>query len=332
MPPMSFFSVLFALLIEQLKPLRGGNVVHDSLVAWVRWTGRNFDAGKDVHAWVVWCITVIVPALLTWGVHALVAHFSVLAALAWNVVVLYLTLGFRQFSHYFTDIRDALERGDEATARRLLAEWRHLDASDLPRREILRHVIEHSLLAAHRHVFGVFFWFVLLATLGLGPAGAVFYRMAEFSSRYWAYRSRTIGVPSNARLMELAQQLFGWLDHVPARLTAFGFAVVGNFEEAVDSWRRHSELWRYANDGIILAAAAGAVGVRLGGSSAPGVTPDRTKTFEAGAAAQAGDAEGSTSGMPPELGHLRSIVGLVWRSVVLWMLLLALLSLANLIG
>ena len=74
--------------------------------------------------------------------------------------MLYLTLGFRQFSHYFTDIRDALERGDEAEARRLLAEWRHLDASELPRTELLRHVIEHSLLAAHRHVFGVFFWFV----------------------------------------------------------------------------------------------------------------------------------------------------------------------------
>ena len=50
--------------------------------------------------------------------------------------MLYLTLGFRQFSHYFTDIRDALERGDEAEARRLLAEWRHLDASELPRTEI----------------------------------------------------------------------------------------------------------------------------------------------------------------------------------------------------
>jgi len=43
-------------------------------------------------------------------------------------------------------------------------------------------------------------------------------------------------------------------------------------------------------------------------------------------------AVGSTPGMPPVLGHLRSVVGLVWRSVVLWMLLLALLSLANLIG
>jgi adenosylcobinamide-phosphate synthase len=29
------------------------------------------------------------------------------------------------------------------------------------------------------------------------------------------------------------------------------------------------------------------------------------------------------------LGHLRSIVALVWRSVVLWMLLLALLTLAH---
>ncbi|MDP1346595.1 cobalamin biosynthesis protein CbiB, partial [Klebsiella pneumoniae] len=80
------------------------------------------------------------------------------------------TLGFRQFSHYYTDIRDAMERGDDTTARQLLAEWRHLDASELPRTELIRHVIEHSLLAAHRHVFGVFFLFVVCSTVGLGPA------------------------------------------------------------------------------------------------------------------------------------------------------------------
>jgi adenosylcobinamide-phosphate synthase len=38
------------------------------------------------------------------------------------------------------------------------------------------------------------------------------------------------------------------------------------------------------------------------------------------------------SGRPPELAHLRSVVGLVWRSVVLWMVLLALLTLARLLG
>ena len=329
---MNFFAVLFALLIEQLKPLPQGNIVHDALTGWMRWTGRNFDAGRDHHAWVVWCVTVLLPALLVFAVYVAIAQISLAAALVWNVAVLYLTLGFRQFSHYFTDIRAALERGDEPEARRLLSEWRHLDASELPRTELLRHMIEHSLLAAHRHVFGVFFWFVLLSTIGLGPAGAVLYRMAEYASRYWAFKSRTIDAPLNERLMQLSQQLFNLLDHVPARMTAFGFAVVGNFEEAITCWRRDAGLWRYPNEGIILAAAAGAVGVQLGGSAAPGVTPDRSKTFEAGASPDAVGAEGSTPGLPPELGHLRSIVGLVWRSVVLWMLLLALLSLANLVG
>jgi adenosylcobinamide-phosphate synthase len=329
---MSFFAVLFALLMEQLKPLPRGNVVHDSLTGWMRWTGRNFDAGRDHHAWIVWSITALFPALVAWGVHAGLAHFNVLLALVWNVAVLYLTLGFRQFSHYFTDIRAALDRGDEAEARRLLSEWRHLDASELPRTELLRHVIEHSLLAAHRHVFGVFFWFVLLSSFGFGPAGAVLYRMAEYASRYWAFKSRTIDAPVNLRLLELSQRLFSALDFVPARLTAFGFAVVGNFEEAVTCWRRDAGLWKHPNEGIILAAAAGAVGVQLGGGAAPGVTPDRSQTFEAGATPETVTADGSTTGLPPVLGHLRSVVGLVWRSVVLWMLLLALLSLANLIG
>ena len=329
---MSFFAVLLALLIEQLKPLPRSNWVFGSLIAWMRWTGLNFNAGRERHAWVVWGITVILPALVAFGIDLAITQYSLLLALAWNVVVLYLTLGFRQFSHYFTDIRDALDRGDERMARERLAQWRHLDASELPHTELLRHVIEHSLLAAHRHVFGVFFWFVLLSAFGLGPAGAVLYRMAEFASRYWAFKSRSIGVPTNDRLMQLSQHLFSVLDHVPARLTAFGFAVVGNFEEAVTCWRRDAALWKYPNEGIILAAAAGAVGVQLGGAAAPGVTPDRSKTFDDGAPPEAVEAHGSTPGLPAQPGHLRSIVGLVWRSVVLWMLLLALLSLANLVG
>lgn len=329
---MSFFAVLLALLLEQFKPLPRHNWVHEALIGWVRWTGRNFDAGKASHAWVVWGVTALVPALLVCVAFLLISQFSLLLALVWNVAVLYLTLGFRQFSHYFTDIRDALERGDEREARRLLAQWRHLDVSDLPRTELLRHVIEHALLAAHRHVFGVFFWFIVLSTLGLGPTGAVLYRMTEFGGRYWAFKNRMTGAPTNERLAALSARLFSVLDRMPARLTAFGFAVVGNFEEAITCWRRDAALWPDRNDGIILAAAAGAVGVQLGGSSAPSLQADRLRTFDTGYDGEPLGATGSTPGAEPMFGHLRSVVGLVWRSVVLWMLLLALLSLANRVG
>jgi adenosylcobinamide-phosphate synthase len=326
---MSFFAVMFSLLIEQLKPLPRGNRAHESLISWVGWTGNSFHAGRERHTWLVWAIAVLVPAALAGALHIGLGRVAAPLAFVFDVLVLYLTLGFRQFSQDFTDIRDELERGDETAARRLLAQWRHLDASELPRTELLRHVIEHALLAAHRHVFGVFFWFNVLSVLGLGPAGAVLYRMAELTSRYWAFRSHALDAPSHERLMTFAQRLFGLIDHVPARLTAFGFAVVGNFEEAVNGWRRDAGLWKHQNEGIILAAAAGALGVRLGGSDAPGVKPDRSKTFDSGAGAETDGSIGATPGLPPRLGHLQGIVGLVWRSVVLWLLLMALLSLAN---
>ena len=329
---MSFFAVLIALLIEQLKPLPRDNWVHHRLVAWVGWAGRNFDAGKAHHVKVVWCVAVLTPTLLVALAYLALAHYSLVLAVAFDVLVLYFTLGFRQFSHYFTDLRDALDSGDDDEVRRLLAEWLHLDASELPQTEVLRHVVEHALLAAHRHVFGVFFWFIVCSALGLGPAGAVLYRMAEFVSRYWAYRLRTLETPDNDRLLEVSRHLFGLIDMVPARLTAFGFAVVGNFEEAAAAWRRDAGLWQQPNEGVILAAAAGALGVQLGGAAAPGVTPDRSKTFTAGGEAGMADAQGSTSGVPAQPGHLHSVVGLVWRSVVLWMLLVALLTLANVLG
>jgi len=104
------------------------------------------------------------------GVHVLLSWLGGWPlALVWGGAMLYLTLGFRQFSHHFTGIRDALEMGDEERARSLLAQWQYVDASAVPRSEIVRHVIEYSVLAAHRHVFGVLAWFCIGALLGLGP-------------------------------------------------------------------------------------------------------------------------------------------------------------------
>jgi adenosylcobinamide-phosphate synthase len=323
---MSFFAVLFALVLEQLQPLPRGARLHQWARGWVEFVGRNLDAGQPRHARIVWAVAVLVPPAAAALAYLIVRDFSVLLALALDVAVLYLTLGFRQFSHRFTAIRDALDRGDEAQARALLADWRHLDTTELPRTELLRHVIEQSLLAAHRNVFGVFFWFVMLSALGLGPAGAVLYRMAEFVARHGALRQPGLDAPVNARLADLVGQMFRLIDHLPARLTAAGFAVVGNFEEAVAGWRRDAGLWRHRNEGIILAAAAGAVGVQLGGGNPPGAGAEAVRADGDDAAS------GSTPGVPPQLQHLQSLVGLVWRSVVLWMLLVALLTLANIVG
>ena len=150
LPTMSFFAILFALLIEQARPLARTNPIHAGLRAWALSVSRNFDAGKPHHGWVAWGLAVLVPALVTLAIHWLLMWLLGWPfAVVWSVAVLYVTLGFRQFSHHFTGIRDALEEGDEDRARERLALWQQVDVGVLPRSEIVRHVIEYSALAAH---------------------------------------------------------------------------------------------------------------------------------------------------------------------------------------
>lgn len=308
---MGFLAILLALLIEQARPLSFDNPVHGGLRGWARSVRRNLDAGERSHGWIAWLLAVGFPALVTTLAYHLLWQLSVLLAFAWTVLVLYVTLGFRQFSHHFSQIRRRLDEGDERGAREQLAAWLRVDAGSLPRNELLRQVIEHSVLAAHRHVFGVFVCFVAFWIVGLGPAGAVFYRMAEYLSRNW--RPRPDGTPS-APLCGAAASAWRWIDHWPARITALGFAVVGNFEEAVGSWRADAARFAPGSDGVVLAATSGALNVRLTAQDPGSPEPDE---IDPGARPE------------PQLAHLGSVVGLVWRSVVLWMLLLALLTLAR---
>ena len=320
---MSFISVLFALLLEQARPLKKGNMIHASLRAWVRWSTRNFDAGQPWHGWLAWGASVLGPSIVALVIYWLLNFFlGWLFGVIWSALVLYVSLGFRQFSFHFTQIRVALVDGDEPLAIDLLAKWQSIDPMELARHDVVGKVIEYSVLAAHRHVFGVLTWFSLLAVFGLGPMGAVMYRLCEFVPRYWQHKSETHHQPVSEALLRNARSAWVWIDWMPARLTAVGFAVVGNFEEAIDSWHRYTGESVTSNDGLVLAATAGAVNIHLAGAG-----------WSATSGANGQDvSEDTKCASPPELAHLRVVVGLVWRTVVMWMVLLSLLTLARLLG
>ena len=113
------------------------------------------------------------------------------------------------------------------------------------------------------------------------------------------------------------------------RLTAVAFAVVGNFEDAIYAWRNFAHRWYDEAIGIILTAGGGAMGVRLG-------TPAETAARVVVTADMAIDDSDSESdilpGDEPGVRSLQSTVGLVWRALLLWMLLLLLLSGAIFLG
>jgi adenosylcobinamide-phosphate synthase len=318
---MTFLSILCALVIEQLKPLRADNPVYGAIKSFAVRVENWFNAGQADHGkigWLVFIASLVLPTLL---IYWLLGKISPLFAFAWNVLIAYLTLGFRHYSHYFTSIQIALNTGDETTARELLAEWTRQDTAGMDVNEISRIAVEKALVTSHRHVFGVFFWFLM----PLGPAGPVLYRCAEYAARAWNEPDHM----RNEAFGRFAVQAFYWIDWIPARLTAIAFAVVGNFEDAIYAWRNFASRWKHETTGIILSAGGGAMGVRLGTPAEGAVdvlSPDASTLDSLGAETD------SLPGDQPTVRALQSTVGLVWRALLLWMLLLLLSSIAIWMG
>lgn len=318
---MTFLSILFALLLEQLKPLRADNPTYAAFKQLAARMEASFNAGQESHgrlAWIVTMLLLLVPTLLIYWLCSKIGPF---AELAWNILIVYLTLGFRHYSHYFTSIQLALNGGDETTARSLLAEWTKQDTTGMSINDISRVAVENALVTTHRHVFGVFFWFAM----PFGPAGAILYRVAEYLARAWNEPEHLKNEPFG----RFAAKAFYWIDWLPARLTAIAFAVVGNFEDAIYAWRNFAHRWQDEAIGIILSAGGGAMGLRLGTArenAANVVLADATTIDAASAEPESPPGEEAT------VRALQSTVGLVWRALLLWMLLLLLLSFAVWLG
>jgi len=321
---MTFFSILFSLLIEQLRPLRAENYLYSVISNLANRMESWFNAGKASQgkaAWFAMMLALMVPTTLVYWLCTKLGALAPLATLAWNVVIVYLTLGFRQYSHYFTSIQLALNNGDEETARTLLTEWTGQDTSGMDTGEISRVAVEQALLTTHRTVFGVFFWFLM----PIGPACAVMYRVAEYLARAW---NEPVHL-KNESFGRFAARAFYWIDWIPVRMTAIAFAVVGNFEDAIYAWRNFANRWKDEAVGVILSSGGGAMGVRLG---SPAETALEVPTLDASMVDPQSVEVDVLPGEAPTVRTLQSTVGLVWRALLLWMLLLLLLSLASWLG
>lgn len=302
---MSLFTLLAALGLEHWWPQRP-----DGPRQWAgEWLARlldNLNAGGEQHGVLAWTLGVLLPALAV--ALAGWALAGVWTPLAWvyAAAVLYFCLGFRSASYLAAGVFKALRADELETARAQLSAWRPGQPAGADADTLIRQTLEEILRQSLIRLFGVVFWFLLL-----GPAGAVLYQLTRLARDRWQAE------PEFARF---ARRVAHWLDWLPARLLAFSFAIVGNFQDAQACWRAQAASWGEEGDGIVLAAGAGALGLRLGGDARlpggelprPPLGPDEPQ------------------GMAPGPDSLDAVVALVWRAALLWVAVLGLLWLGSL--
>ncbi len=309
---MSLFALLAALMLEQFHPLSSRKYLYGWLANYVNYFQQQFNAGERRHGRMAWLLAVLPITLLAVLLFWLLYRLHPVLAWTLDVVVLYLTMGFRQFSHYFREIYEALRGGNLNEARRVLGNWSGMSTPELNSEEVARVTIEQALLASHRNVFAVIVWFVLFSVLGLGgAAGALFYRLGQFLGEHWGRAP----VSELGAFGAFAREVDRYLEWLSVRLLALTFAIVGDFENTVYCWRTQAAQWSSLDAGILLASGAGSLGVRLGMP-----IPQEGQLIDR---AELG------TGDEADADYMQSTIGLVWRSVVFWLLLLGMLTLAN---
>lgn len=256
---MSVFLVCLAALL--LDRLVGEPRVLHPLMGF-GWLTMQFEVRARRPGFTGWLLGGLGVLLLA-GIPALVAGLAWLflqgpALWALEALVLWLAIGLRSLREHALAVADPLVRGDIAAAREAVAMLVSRDGQALDESGIAVAATESSLENGADAVFASLFWFVLA-----GLPGLVLHRLVNTLDAMWGYRTRDY-----ADFGHVAARLDDLLNWLPARLTALSYALAGSPKRALSCWWQQAGAWSSPNAGPVMAAGAGALGLRLGGPAA----------------------------------------------------------------
>lgn len=296
-------ALLTALLLDRIfgEPRRWHPLVGFGYLAKQveNWANRPMSAMmarlSGLCAWLLLLIPLI--SISYWAMHQL-------GTIGWLIdsALLYFAIGARSLQQHAQRIATPLAQQNLVEARYALSMIVSRDCDQLNATEIASASVESVLENGNDAIFGAIFWFMLF-----GGSGALLFRLANTLDAMWGYRT-------------LRFVYFGWaaarlddlLNLIPARLTALSYALCGRTLGAINCWRTQAHTWYSPNAGPVMAAGAGALGVKLGG---PAMYHGQIKTRPA-----------LGLGATANHRHILASLQLVKRSLVLWCALILLWS------
>ena len=267
---------------------------------WLRWLDGRFPDGGFWRGRYGIALALL-PPLLAVALFQLAVDAPLLglAGLVLGIAVLFYCWGPRDLD---VDVAAIVAARDPIARREAAAKlWPDPAQASLDAPSLVSAVIT----SAQRRWFGVLFWFLLL-----GPFGALLYRLVTLAAEGDDARLLPADTAAGARW------LHGLLDWPVAQLMALSMALVGDFDTVVGAWKDNGGASFRLDAGFLAAAARASVKSEL--------ADEALDYVEDGVASQ--------SALVRELGELpelRDAMSLAWRTLLLWLAVLALFVLAG---
>jgi len=305
----TLLAVVAALVIARVRGPLAASVRHyDWYAHWLDWLDAQFPEGSFWRGRWGAALALVPPLLVVLLFQIALRHpLYGLVGVLFAIAVLFYAWGPRDLD---LDI-DAIADAPDATARRaaMARLWPDAPPLAIDGSALVSAVFQNAL----RRWFGVLFWFLVM-----GPTGALLYRLAVLSCE-GAYARK---VPMETR--DGAATLLKLLDWPVAQLLTLALALVGNFDTVLGAWREAGGASFTLDHRFLDAAGRASV---------------RTELAEEAADYADGIAESGIEATPPpaaapvsELPELRDAMSLVWRSLLVWLAVLALFVIAGFVA
>lgn len=214
--------------------------------------------GKVLPDGSIGVILIFLPVVIVVGfVQHAITKGSPLLGYLFAIAVLIYCLGPKRLRSQVTAYINSRNNDDQGSVQDLVAEITD-EASPQELQDKDKAVVEAILTQVNERTLTVVFWFFIL-----GPVGAIVYRLTHLLVRD-AAREGGFG----EGLIDAALRLRGILDWLPARITAWGYALMGDFTEARYNWQIRAfewlDSWVAGNRGVLIASGTGALQIDAG--------------------------------------------------------------------
>ncbi|MDH5257826.1 MAG: adenosylcobinamide-phosphate synthase CbiB [Gammaproteobacteria bacterium] len=339
---MTFIIIFIALIIDQLfgevkkwHPLAGFGLLANKVEAIFR-LSNNDDIFKQRLRGVVSLFLITAPFVLVCYFLTSIPEL----ALVLNIIILYFAIGAKSLKQHAQNIYRPLKENNIAQAKSKTQLIVSRDTKNMTENDISKAAIESVLENGNDAIFGALFWFLIA-----GAPGVILFRLVNTLDAMWGYR--------NERFLHFgwaAAKLDDVMNYIPARLTALSYACAGTFSKstfgkgtftknmstnevlktvflkaeslettqfknAIFCWRTQSPEWDSPNAGPVMAAGAGALSIKLGGTATYQQQIHHRPTLGSDNAAKADD--------------INNAITLVDHSIILWLFVIASISFAG---
>ncbi len=169
-------------------------------------------------------VLLLIPCIVIWLTQLLLQGYAwFFLELIFSILVVSYCLGPEPFNERVEEYIAACEGHHRLDAKQMAEALVGDEVSDNQWQQSCS-VTKAILYEGNIRIFAVLFWFLLL-----GPVGAVLYRCS-------AFLAQGKSIPENESIQSAAERIFFVLDWLPANLLSLTFFLTGSFDDAWQAW------------------------------------------------------------------------------------------------